>query len=110
MGLKIVGLPLGNIEDISLRAVKTLSQAGVVICEDTRVFHKLWQKVQNIGQLEKPFEGRLLILNEFNEKDKAIELAEQIKSYGEEVVLVSDAGLPLVSDPGFRLVNNLVDL
>lgn len=110
MKLTIVGLPLGNIEDISLRAINKLSEAQVVICEDTRVFSKLWMKLAMMGHLKGNFEGKLVVLNEFNEKDKAVELAKKVVEYGDEVILVSDAGMPLISDPGYRLVQALVEL
>ena len=107
MKLTLVGLPLGNIEDISLRAIRTLASAKTVICEDTRVFHKLWQKLQNLGQLASSFSGRLMVINDFNEADKVNWLLEQIGPEG-EAILVSDAGMPLVSDPGYRLVKELL--
>lgn len=107
MKLTLVGLPLGNIEDISLRAIKTLSEAKTVICEDTRVFHKLWQKLMNDGHLQAPFSGRLMVINDFNESEKMTWLADQI-TLAQEAVLVSDAGMPLISDPGFRLVNEIL--
>lgn len=108
MELTILGLPLGNIEDISLRAIKKLSEANVIICEDTRVFNKLWMKLMSIGQIKERYAGKMVVLNEFNEKDKHIELAERIVEFNDEVVLVSDAGMPLVSDPGYRLVTELI--
>src|SRR3989338_6343271 len=107
MKLTLVGLPLGNIEDISLRAIRTLATAKMVICEDTRVFRKLWQKLMNEGRLQSSFSGRLIVINDFNEAGKVNWLLEQIGPEG-EAVLVSDAGMPLVSDPGFRLVNELL--
>ncbi len=107
MKLTIVGLPLGNIEDISLRVVRTLASAKMVICEDTRVFHKLWQKLQNLGHLSAPFSGRLMVINDFNEAEKVNWVLEQIGPEGESI-LVSDAGLPLISDPGYRLVRELL--
>ena len=107
MKLTLVGLPLGNIEDIGLRAIRTLASAKTVICEDTRVFHKLWQKLQNLGQLASSFSGRLMVINDFNEADKVNWLLEQIGPEG-EAILVSDAGMPLVSDPGYRLVKELL--
>lgn len=110
MKLTILGLPLGNIEDISLRAIKKLSEAQVVICEDTRVFNKLWMKLNSLGYLSGKYEGKLVVLNDFNEKDKGLDLAKKVADYGEEVILVSDAGMPLISDPGYRLVNALVEL
>lgn len=107
MKLTIVGLPLGNIEDISLRAIRTLARAKMVICEDTRVFHKLWQKLQNLGHLAASFSGRLMVINDFNEADKVNWLLEQIGPEG-EAILVSDAGMPLISDPGYRLVKEIM--
>ena len=107
MKLTLVGLPLGNIEDISLRAIRTLNEAKAVICEDTRVFHKLWQKLMNVGHLPAIFSGRLMVVNDFNEAEKVSWLADQI-TLAEEAVLVSDAGMPLISDPGYRLVNEIL--
>lgn len=107
MKLTLVGLPLGNIEDISLRAIRTLREAKTVICEDTRVFYKLWQKLVNDGHLQASFSGRLMVINDFNEADKVAWLADQI-TLAEEAVLVSDAGMPLISDPGYRLVKEML--
>ncbi len=107
MKLTIVGLPLGNIEDISLRQIKTLATAQTIICEDTRVFYKLWQKLINLGHLQVPFSGRLMVINDFNEADKVAWLADQITLAG-EAILVSDAGMPLISDPGYRLVREIL--
>ena len=107
MKLTLVGLPLGNIEDISLRAIRTLNEAKTVICEDTRVFHKLWQKLMNDGYLSVLFSGRLIVINDFNEAEKVSWLADQI-TLAEEAILVSDAGMPLISDPGYRLVNEIL--
>ena len=107
MKLSLVGLPLGNIEDISLRAIRTLNEAKTVICEDTRVFHKLWQKLMNDGYLSVLFSGRLIVINDFNEAEKVSWLADQI-TLAEEAILVSDAGMPLISDPGYRLVNEIL--
>ncbi len=107
MKLVIVGLPLGNIEDISLRAIRTLSEAKIVICEDTRVFYRLWQKLVNDGYLKDKFSGRLMVINDFNEAEKVEWLTDQI-TLAEEAVLVSDAGMPLISDPGYRLVKEIM--
>lgn len=110
MGLTIVGLPLGNIKDISLRAIETLDKATVVICEDTRVFGKLWAKLMQMELLNHKFEGKLEVVNDFNEGDKAKTMAQKIVDYGEEVLLVSDAGMPVFSDPGYKLVKELREL
>ena len=107
MKLTLVGLPLGNIEDITLRAIKTLDQADLIICEDTRVFHKLWQKLLNTKNLSHPFTGQLRVINEFNERDRIKNLVEEIKK-ASNAILVSDAGMPSFSDPGFHLLNEVI--
>ncbi len=108
MKLTLLGLPLGNIQDISLRAIEHLKNTKLVICEDTRVFGKLWQKLQHEGHLFHPFTGQLAVINEFNEKhqtDRIISLLHQIG----EGTLVSDAGLPTISDPGYILIKKLIE-
>lgn len=107
MKLTLVGLPLGNIQDITLRALKQLDQADLIICEDTRVFHKLWQKLINTGNLINPFKGQLRVINEFNEKDRIKNLIMEIEN-SVSAILVSDAGMPAFSDPGFHLVNEII--
>lgn len=109
MKLTILGLPLGNIQDISLRAIKTLKESNVVICEDTRVFNKLWMKLKSDGLVETNFIGKLISLNDYNESFKSEELIKEILAYQGDVVLVSDAGMPLVSDPGYRLVSLAIE-
>jgi len=108
MELTLVGLPLGNIEDISFRAVQTLKEAKLIICEDTRVFHKLWQKLINKGYLENKFEGELRVINDFNEAEKVDDLIVQIEKV-DRALLISDAGLPTISDPGYRLVKGVIE-
>jgi len=108
MKLILVGLPLGNIEDISLRAIKTLKEASLIICEDTRVFQRLWQKLINEGHLEGKFLGDLRVLNDFNEAEKVEELLIEVEKV-EKAILVSDAGLPTISDPGYRLVKRIIE-
>lgn len=107
MKLTLLGLPLGNIEDISLRALKTLEVADLIICEDTRVFYKLWQKLMNLGHLSKTFAGRLRVINEFNEKERVENLINEIET-ATSPILVSDAGMPTFSDPGFHLINQVI--
>lgn len=108
MKLLLVGLPLGNIEDISLRAIKTLQEARLVICEDSRVFRKLWLKLASLGHLTGEFSGKLEVINDFNEKNKVPELVQRVEEF-DEAVLVSDAGMPSLSDPGFRLVKEVIN-
>ncbi len=107
MKLLLVGLPLGNIEDISLRAIRVLQEAKLVICEDTRVFRKLWLKLASLGHLSGEYSGKLEVVNEFNENNKVLNLVAKVANY-DEAVLVSDSGMPTISDPGFKLVQQIL--
>ncbi len=103
MKLTIVGLPIGNVEDISARALKALSETKFIVCEDTRMFSNLWTKLVSLGkvQVSKP---RLKFVNDFNEYRVLPSLLQEMNGL-EEAVLVSDAGMPLISDPGYKLVH-----
>lgn len=103
MKLKIVGLPIGNIEDISLRVLKTLKETQFVVCEDSRMFNNLWSKLKQNGLVDN-FTGRIKFVNDFNEYKVLPRLLEEMNLL-EEAVLVSDAGMPLISDPGYKLVS-----
>lgn len=94
-GLYLVATPIGNARDITLRALDTLGGADVIVCEDTRVTTKLLA----IHGIRKP----LLAYHEHN-ADKAGRVIMKRLKDGETVALVSDAGTPLISDPGYRLV------
>jgi len=93
--LFLVATPIGNLGDISTRALDTLRTVDIIACEDTRQTLKL---LSHFG-LQKP----LTSYHDFNEREKAIELAVRIES-GETIAMVSDAGTPAISDPGYRLV------
>ncbi|OGD88042.1 16S rRNA (cytidine(1402)-2'-O)-methyltransferase [Candidatus Curtissbacteria bacterium RIFCSPHIGHO2_01_FULL_41_11] len=97
--LYIVATPIGNLKDITLRAVETLKAVDLVVCEDTRVFGKL----ANEYGVDKP----TFVLNDFNEAVKVDQLIKRLQD-GDNLALVSDAGTPLVSDPGFKLVREAV--
>lgn len=94
--LTLIAVPIGNLGDISQRAIETLQNASCIACEDTRVTGKLLSKLE----IEKP---ELLSYRDENEKFLAGQLADRIAA-GEDLTLVADAGTPAISDPGFRLV------
>jgi 16S rRNA (cytidine1402-2'-O)-methyltransferase len=93
--LYLVATPIGNLEDITLRALRILREADQIACEDTR--HT--QKLLNHYEISKP----LVSYHEHNEMTRAPELLIALEQ-GAKIALVSDAGMPLVSDPGYRLV------
>lgn len=93
--LYLISTPLGNLGDLSFRALELLNTCNAIACEDTRVTGKLLQQCD----IKKP----LVSYREQNELARAEELAAQLQA-GESIVLVCDAGTPTLSDPGFRLV------
>ena len=99
-GLHLVATPIGNLADMTIRALATLARADVIACEDTRV----------TGKLKAAFgiETALTPYHEHNADRAGPALIERLKR-GEIVALVSDAGTPLVSDPGFRLVRAAIE-
>ena len=99
MGLTVVPTPIGNLEDITLRALRVLGEADLVACEDTRRTGRL---LAHHG-----VRNRLVAYHEHNEERLAPELAERART--QEIALVSDAGTPLVSDPGYRLVSACIE-
>lgn len=97
-GLYIVSTPIGNLDDITLRAIETLKNSDVILCEDTRVSHKLLAKYN--------IKGILRVYNDSSDAQVRDYVQELIAS-GKVVSLISDAGTPLISDPGFKLVRDL---
>lgn len=98
--LYIVPTPIGNLEDITLRALRLLREADVIFAEDTRTSSVLLKHYD--------IQGHLLSHHKFNEHASAAAVAERIEA-GQTVVLISDAGTPGISDPGFLLVRTCVE-
>ena len=98
-GLYLVPTPIGNLGDITLRAIDILKKSDYILCEDTRVSKKLFQKYQ--------IKSKLISNHKFNEKKN---LAKIIKLFKENIIisLISDAGTPSISDPGALLVKECV--
>jgi len=97
--LHIVATPIGNLEDITFRAIRTLKEVNFIACEDTRVTKTLLDKFE--------FSNELFSLNAQSEKGKLHLVIGRILK-GENCALVSDAGTPTISDPGVRLVNEAI--
>lgn len=95
-GLYIVGTPIGNLQDITLRALKVLREVDVIACEDTRQTQKL------LGHYN--ISVRTVSYHEHNEVTRSAELVLELEQ-GARVALVTDAGMPGISDPGFRLIS-----
>lgn len=99
-GLYLVATPIGNLRDITLRAIDTIAAADVVACEDTRVSGKLFQALG--------FKKKLIPYHDHNADTQRPYLMELIAE-GKSVALISDAGMPLISDPGYKLVRDCLD-
>ena len=99
-GLYLVSTPLGNLKDITLRAIEILQQSHYILCEDTRVSKNLLDKYQ--------IKSKLISNHKFNEKKNVIKIIEYLKS-GKIISLISDAGTPSISDPGSILVNECIN-
>ena len=97
--LVVCPTPIGNLEDVTLRVLSALRDADVVACEDTRRTRVLLERYG--------VQASLISYHEHNERERAAELVERMTA-GEVVALVSDAGMPLVSDPGYVLVQGCV--
>jgi 16S rRNA (cytidine1402-2'-O)-methyltransferase len=98
--LYLVSTPIGNLEDVTRRALRVLAEADLVACEDTRYTRKL---LDHYG-----IKTKTISYHEHNERERAEELAARLAA-GESIALVSDAGTPNISDPGFRLVRAAIE-
>ena len=99
-GLYLVSTPIGNMEDMTLRALNILKKSDIILCEDTRRSGKLLSDFQ--------IKSKLMPYHKFNEKKISNKITDSIKK-GKIVSLISDAGTPAISDPGMILVNKCID-
>ncbi len=99
-GLHVVATPIGNLGDVTLRALATLNSADLVLCEDTRVTHKLLDRYG--------LKPKLLAYHDHNAASVRPKIMKELQS-GVAVALVSDAGTPLISDPGYKLVAEVLE-
>ncbi|MDC0397820.1 16S rRNA (cytidine(1402)-2'-O)-methyltransferase [Candidatus Pelagibacter sp.] len=98
-GLYLVSTPIGNLKDITFRAIDVLKKSSYILCEDTRVSKKLLDKYD--------IKSKLISNHKFNETKNLFKIIELLKS-GEIISLISDAGTPSISDPGAILVNECI--
>ncbi len=98
-GLYIVSTPIGNLDDITLRALETLKNSDIILCEDTRYSSKLLNSFN--------IKNRLISYHKFNEK-KSLNKIIQYLNEGKILSLISDAGTPIISDPGNIIINECV--
>jgi len=96
----VVSTPIGNLEDITFRAVRILDEVSMIACEDTRHSRVL---LQHYG-IDRP----LISYHDYNEQERTGDLIAKLQG-GSSVALISDAGTPLISDPGYRLVNRAIE-
>jgi len=101
--LYIVSTPIGNLEDITLRALNTLFSVETILCEDTRKTLSMLKHFQKQGQVV----PKLLSFFEENEQKRLTEVLDLLK-IGQEIALVSNSGTPTISDPGFKLIRECV--
>ena len=94
--LYIVSTPIGNLEDITYRAISVLSEVDIIACEDTRITRRLLSRYS--------IKNQLITYNAINEQKMTKVLVQKLKNE-KNIALVSDAGTPCISDPGYRLVN-----
>lgn len=97
--LYIVSTPIGNLKDISLRALEILKSADYVLCEDTRVTGRL---LANFG-----IRAKMVTFGDFNEEQRVDSVIEDLRR-GLNIAIVSDAGTPLISDPGYKIVRRAI--
>ena len=97
--LYVIGTPIGNLEDVTLRALRVLKEVDLVLCEDTRVTKRLLSKYE-IGTPTMSYHAQ----SKLSKVEKIFELLEE----GKNIALVSDAGTPCISDPGVLLVSQIL--
>ena len=96
----VVATPIGNLEDITLRALRVLKGVDLIACEDTLQTQKLLNHFS--------IATRAISYHEHNERERAQELAAELAK-GARIALVTDAGMPAISDPGFRLIQGAIE-
>lgn len=105
--LYVVGTPIGNLDDLSIRQAKTIAGAEIILTEDTRSTGNLLKKIKDLFDLSPNPQQRLISYYKEREFEKLPEIIEMLED-DKNIVLISESGMPLVSDPGYLLVNTLI--
>src|SRR5215470_8608779 len=98
--LFLVATPIGNLDDITRRAIHVLNDVDLIACEDTRHTRKL---LQHLG-----ISTKTISYHEHNEEQRGLQLINQLQQ-GHDIAIVSDAGTPAINDPGFKLVRDAIE-
>ena len=105
--LYIVATPIGNIQDTTLRTIKTLGTVDILLVEDTRTFDSFYKKIQELFHLTPEKKQMIIHFHKENEFEKLTSILSLLKE-GKTVGLVSESGMPLISDPGSLLLKHVI--
>lgn len=105
--LYIVGTPIGNMEDLSIRQAQTITSAEIIVTEDTRSTGMLLKRIEELFHLNKHPSSRLISYYQEKEFEKLPEIISLLEE-GKKMVLMSESGMPLISDPGYLLVKEVI--
>jgi len=105
--LYLIATPIGNLNDLTLRAIEILQSLDLILCEDTRVSGKLLEHIKTLSNKEF-IRPKLLAFHDHNEFKLLPQIIDFLKS-GQKIGLISDAGTPLISDPGYKLVRSCLE-
>lgn len=105
--LYIVGTAIGNIQDTSLRAVKTLTESDIILCEDTRSFDSYYKKIQTLFSQKSQKEQRIVHFHKENEFEKVPWVIDELEN-NKAISLVSESGMPTISDPGYVVIEQVI--
>ncbi|MDQ7020997.1 MAG: ribosomal RNA small subunit methyltransferase I [Candidatus Dojkabacteria bacterium] len=115
MKLTILGTPIGNLEDVTIRGLRTIFESKIILAEDTRSYSRLkglikQRFLETLKTLEIAYDTDQMVTSYRDQNhDRVIERILDILRSGEEVTLVSDAGMPGISDPGFKLIRSVIE-
>lgn len=105
--LTIVGTPIGNLEDVSYRQAKTLTNADIILAEDTRSAQTLLHAIEHLFNMKSKADQKIVSYYKEKEFEKLPDIISDLED-GKQVSLISEAGMPVISDPGFLLIHTVI--